>query len=129
MKISVRLFLSSMTFAIVIATVYAFTTHDIVGTVFLAMMAVALVVVAIFILVAEKEAHLASDVPSAQPRDSSGEDLGMFTLESYWPIVGAAATTLLVLGVVFLPGPSATTSLVAAAALFFVLRFLLREST
>ena len=118
-----------MSFAIAIATVYAFTTHDIVGTVFLGMMAVALVFVAIFILVAEREANLASDVPSAQPRDSAGEDLGMFTLESYWPIVGAAATALLVIGVVFLPGPSATTALVAAAALFFVLRFLLREST
>ena len=52
MKTGVILFLSSMTFATVIATVYGLTTHDVVGIIFLGMMAVALVIVATFIIVA-----------------------------------------------------------------------------
>ena len=129
MKIAVRLFVSSMLFALGIAGAYAWATRDPVGTVLLLMMAAAMIVVAGFILVAEKEANLASDAPQATPAASSGEDLGVFTLESYWPILGAAGTTLLLVGVVFLPGPSAIAALVAAAILFFAIRFMVREST
>jgi len=129
MKIAVRLFLSSMLFALGIAGAYAWSTRDIVGTVLLAMMAVAMIFVAGYIVVAEKESNLASDAPKASPLDLVGESMGTFTLESYWPILGAAATALLLLGVVFLPGPSATAALVASALLFFAIRFMVREST
>ncbi|GAC1417747.1 MAG: hypothetical protein NVS3B16_09990 [Vulcanimicrobiaceae bacterium] len=129
MKIAVRLFLSSMLFALGIAGAYAWATRDIVGTILLGMMAVAMIFVAGYILVAEKEANLASDAQNARPTELTGEILGVFTTESYWPILGAAATALLLLGVVFLPGPSATAALVASAMLFFAIRFMIREST
>ncbi len=129
MKIGVRLFLSSMTFGIVISTVYGFTTHDVVGSIFLGIMALALVIVAIFIIVAQREANLAGDHPDMSPADVAGEELGVFTMESYWPILAAAGTTLFILGVVFVPGVSFGLMLLGAALIAWTLRFLVREST
>jgi hypothetical protein len=129
MKIGVRLFISSMVFAIVIATIYGFTTHDVVGIVFLGAMALALIVVAGFIVVAEREADLAGDRDSLSPAEAEGEEMGVFTLESYWPILAAAGSAVLVLGTVFLPGASIGVALVGAALLVWTLRFMIREST
>ena len=129
MKIGVRLFLSSMLFGIVIATVYGLTTHDIVGVVFLGTMALALVIVAIFIVVAQGEANLAGDHENMSPADVAGEELGVFTLESYWPIIAAAGSALLLIGVVFVPGASFGLMLLGAALIAWTLRFLVREST
>ncbi len=129
MSLAVRLFLSSMLFAIGIAAAYLWATHEVVGTVLLGMMAIAMITVAVYIVVAEKESNLASDAPDVKPSDFAGESLGSFTLESYWPILGALGTVLLVQGVVFLPGTAAVASLIAAALLFFSIRFLIREST
>ncbi|MDQ2858809.1 MAG: cytochrome c oxidase subunit 4 [Candidatus Eremiobacteraeota bacterium] len=129
MKIGVRLFLSSMAFGIVIAAIYGFTTRDIVGMIFLGAMALALVIVAIFIVVAEREANLAGDQENMSPADVAGEELGAFTLESYWPILAAAGTALFLLGVVFLPGISFAFMLAGAALIAWTARFMVREST
>ena len=129
MKIGVRLFLSSMIFAIVIATIYGLTTHDVVGIVFLGAMALALVIVAGFIVIAEREANLAGDRDSLSPAESAGEELGAFTLESYWPILAAAGTATFVLGVVFLPGVALGAVIVGAGLIAWTLRFMVREST
>ena len=103
-SLAVRLFVSSMLFAIGIAGAYAWATHELIGTILLGMMAIAMITVAVYIVIAEKESNLAADAPDVDPRDLAGENLGSFTLESYWPILGAAGTVLLVQGVVFLPG-------------------------
>ena len=129
MKIGVRLFLSSMTFGIVIAATYGFTTHDVVGVVFLAGMALALLIVAGYIIIAERESNLASDSVDASPADVAGEELGVFTLESYWPILAALGVSLLLLGVVFVPGLSFGLVLLGAALVAWTARFLIREST
>jgi hypothetical protein len=129
MSLATRLFVSSMLFAIGIAGAYLWATHEIVGTILLGMMAIAMITCAVYIVVAEKESNLAGDAPNVKPEDLAGENLGSFTLESYWPIVGALGTVLLVQGVVFLPGTAAIASLSAAALLFFSIRFLIREST
>ena len=129
MKIGVRLFISSMIFAIVISTTYGFTTHDIIGVVFLGMMALALVVVAGYVIVAEREAHLASDEQTVSAKDVAGEELGAFTLESYWPILAATGVTSILLGVVFVPSLSFAFVLAGVALVAWTLRFLVREST
>ena len=129
MKIGVRLFLSSMAFALAIATLYGLTTHDVVGIVFLGAMALALIIVATFIVVAEREANLGGDREEMSPADVAGEEMGVFTLESYWPIVAAAGCALLVLGAVFAPGVSLAVFLAGAALIAWTLRFLVREST
>lgn len=129
MKTGVILFLSSMTFAIVIATIYGLTTHDVVGIILLGMMAVALVIVATFIIVAEREANLAGDHADLNPAESAGEEVGTYSLESYWPILAALGTALFVLGLVFLPGVAFGLLLVGAVLIAWTLRFLVREST
>lgn len=129
MKIAVRLFLSSMIFAIVIAAIYGVTTHDVIGVLFLSMMALALIVIAAYILVAEREANLASDEPKATAADLAGEDLGTFSLESYWPILAALGATLLLFGIVFSPGMSVGIAVVGAVLVAWTARFLVREST
>ena len=129
MKIAVRLFLSSMVFGIAIASAYWIATHDIVGVLFLGTMAIALIVVATYIVVAEREANLAGDDAALAPADVAGEALGVFSFESYWPILAALGVTLLFAGVVFLPGVSLLPALVGAALLAWTLRFMLREST
>jgi hypothetical protein len=129
MKIGVRLFLSSMAFGVVIATLYGLTTHDIIGVFFLGAMALALVVVAIFIVVAEREANLAGDHENMSPADVAGEEMGVFTIESYWPILAAAGAALFLLGVVFLPGVSFGLVFIGAALIAWTARFLVREST
>ncbi|MDQ2992874.1 MAG: cytochrome c oxidase subunit 4 [Candidatus Eremiobacteraeota bacterium] len=129
MKTAVRLFASSMTFAIVIAAVYGITTRDVVGVIFLGAMAVALIVVAVFILVGEREANLAGDDENLSPADVVGEEMGVFSLESYWPILAAAGTAVFLVGLVFIPGLSMTFVIVGAALIAWTLRFLVREST
>jgi len=129
MKTGVILFLSSMTFASVIATIYGLTTHDVVGIIFLGMMAVALVIVATFIVVAEREANLASDQPDMSPTERAGEEIGTYSLESYWPILAALGAALFVLALVFMPGIALGFLLAAGALIAWTLRFLVREST
>lgn len=129
MKIGVRLLVSSMIFALVIASIYGATTHDVIGVLFLGFMAVALIVVTIFIVVAEREANLAGDRKDLSASDVAGEDLGTFSLESYWPILAAAGTVILIFGVVFAPGVSFGLLLAGAALVAWTLRFLVREST
>jgi hypothetical protein len=129
MKIGVRLFLSSMLFAAVISTAYGFTTHDVVGVFFLGTMALALIIVAIFIVVAERESNLAGDREDLTAADMAGEELGVFSLESYWPILAAAGVTLTLFGIVFLPGISLGLLLVGGALILWTARFLVREST
>jgi hypothetical protein len=129
MKIGVILFLSSMTFGIVIATIYGVTTHDVAGILFLGLMAVALVIVAMFIIVAEREAHLAGDQTDLDAADIAGEEVGVYSLESYWPVLAALGAALFILGIVFVPGVAFGFLLAGAALIAWTLRFLVREST
>ena len=62
-------------------------------------------------------------------RPSAGEQLGVFTLESYWPILAALGSALLVCGLVFIPGVSFAALLAGAALVAWTARFLVREST
>ncbi len=129
MKIAVSLFVSSMAFGVVIAVIYGWTTHDIIGVLFLGAMALALTVVAAYIVVAEREANLGGDQVNLASADLAGEDLGMFTLESYWPILAAAGTATLVFGIAFAPGFSLALVIFGALLVAWTIRFLVREST
>jgi len=128
-KIGVRLFLSSMAFAVVIAVVYGFTTHDIAGVMFLSFMALALIVLTTFVVVSENEADLTSDDPKATASANAGETMGVFALESYWPILAAFGVALILPSVIFLPGPAGIVTAGGFAILFMALRFMVREST
>ncbi len=129
MKIGVRLFLSSLVFAVGIAAAYGWATHDAVGVIMLATMAAALILFTSYILIAERESDLASDHVEMTPADVEGEVMGVFSFESYWPIVAAVGCTLVLLGLAFLPGISWIVALCGAAMVAFAARFLIVEST
>jgi membrane protein CcdC involved in cytochrome C biogenesis len=127
MKVGVRLFLSSTAFGIVMATIYWYTTREVIGTMLLGMMSLALLLVATYIRIAEREAHLRADDRAGVPEP--GERMGRFTLESYWPFFGALTGVLLFVSVVFFSGAALALQAIAAGGLLLALRFLILESS
>ena len=103
MTIGLRLFLSSMAFAIAIALVYWFVAHEITGTFLLGFMAFALSVIAGYMIVAEREADLWGDRRDAQQPDAAGQVLGTYSTRSPLPVWAAAALTCILLGLVVSP--------------------------
>ena len=99
MTIGLRLFLSSATFGVAIAAVYWTIAKDPTGTMLLGLMAIALVFVAGYMIVAEREAHLVGDNAEINPADAVGENLGVYTLRSPWPVWLAVCIMLTLLGV------------------------------
>ncbi len=129
MMIGVRVFVSSLVFAIGIAAAYGWATHDPIGVILLGTMAAALILFTSYILVAERESNLASDRVEMTPTDVAGEVMGVFSFESYWPIVAAVGCTLILLGLAFLPGISSIVAICGAALVAIAVRFLIVEST
>ncbi len=103
MMVGLRLFVSSALFAIVIAIAYWLVAHEIVGTFLLGFMAFALVFVAGYMIVAEREADLYGDRDDAKVSDGAGELVGTFTTHSPLPIWTALAATAIGLGLVVSP--------------------------
>lgn len=102
MKTFVGLFVSSAIFGIAIALTYHLTSHEFAGTLLLGMMAAALLFAAGYALLAEREADLDGDrnEPIAQ---AAGEDLGIYTTASSWPILMAFSVLVFLVGVVWIP--------------------------
>ena len=103
MKTFVALFLSSATFGIVIATVYDLTSHELAGTFLLGIMAAALVFAAGYALVAERDANLDGDRKDESMGQAAGEDLGIFTTSSAWPILMAFSVLVFLIGAIWVP--------------------------
>jgi hypothetical protein len=122
MIVGLRLFISSMSFAVVIAVTYWFVAHEIAGTFLLGFMAFALTVIAGYMIVAEREADLWGDRPDANQRDGAGQIVGTYSISSPLPMWAALALTCLLLGVVISPTLASIgiLALLAAGALFIV---------
>lgn len=129
MKTGVILFASSAAFGAVSGTIYAFYTHDIAGTMLLGMMTLTLLVISLYIRVAEREANLRADDESAAPKDGAGDVVGTFALQSYWPALAALSVALGMIGLVFLPGLSEAALLLGGVMGVLLIRLLVREST
>jgi hypothetical protein len=121
MKTFITLFLSSATFGAVAAIVYWFSSREIIGTLLLGLMALGLSFAAGYALLAERNANLPGDDETMQHKETAGEDLGIFTKESAWPILLAFSILALFVGVVWSP-------FVAAAGLVAMLLILWRLS-
>jgi hypothetical protein len=122
MKVGLRLFLSSMAFAIVIALAYWFIAHEIAGTFLLGFMAFALAVIAGYMIVAEREADLWGDRPEANQRDAAGQIVGTYSIRSPLPMWAGLALTCVLLGLIVSPSLAALgiVALLVAGALFIV---------
>lgn len=123
MTIALRMFLSSMTFGIVVAGLYYFTTWEKVGTILLGLFGAGFAFVAGYTRVIQPKTRLDGDEERA-PAEFAGETIGVFSLESPWPIVLACCTAALLVGIVLHP----MLALVAFPALAVTLWQMVRES-
>ena len=123
MTIATRVFLSSMTFGLVVAAVYWMTTHERVGTILLGLFGTGFAFVAAYLIVIRPKTRLDGDEQRA-PAELAGETIGVFTLESPWPVLLALATAALLIGIALHPMLAA----MALLALFALLWQLVRES-
>jgi hypothetical protein len=103
MKTFVALFLSSAAFGIVVAVIYWFSSREAAGTFLLGLMGTGLCLAAGYSIVAERDADLDGDLPDLRNEEVAGEDLGIFTTETAWPILLAFSTLLVLIGVVWVP--------------------------
>lgn len=101
MKTFVGLFLSSAVFGAVISIVYWFSSHEYAGTLMLGLMFMALTFASAYAVLQERRAHLAGDDKSMKHKDAAGDDLGIVTKESPWPLLFALSVLVLFIGVVW----------------------------
>lgn len=101
MKTGVGLFISSGLFGFAIAIAYWFSSHHYGGAIFLGLIGVGLSVATIYAIAAEREANLSGDDPNISQATAAGENLGIFTTASAWPILTAIAALLVLLGAVW----------------------------
>ena len=116
MKTALGLFVSSALFAATIAVTYYFLTREPAGTTLLGFMAAALIVVALYMVFAERDADLYADKKDATMREAAGEHVGTYVTQSPAPFWIGLAIAGTVLGFVVSP---------AAAGLGIVALFLL----
>ena len=104
MKTFVGLFLCSAGFGFVIAVSYWFIAHEeTTGTVLLGIMTAALVFAASYAVIAERNANLDGDRDDERNADAAGEDLGVFSTSSAWPILIAFASVFALCGAFWSP--------------------------
>ncbi len=123
MTIASRVFTSSMAFGLVIATLYLFTTHELVGTMLLGLFGVGFAFVSVYMFSVRKRTRLDGD-EQRTPRELAGERIGVFSAESPWPVVLAACSAALLIGVVLHP----MLAVFAGAGFLAALWQLVRES-
>jgi Cytochrome c oxidase subunit IV len=103
-KTFVGLFFSSTTFGVAILIAYWFIAHEeTTGSVLLAVMTVALAFCATYAVIAERNADIDGDGTNLTPQDVAGEDLGVFTTESAYPILLAISCLFMLLGLIYSP--------------------------
>lgn len=104
MKTFIVLFAASAIFGAVTELAYWYFAHEEgTGTVLLGCMAGALAFTAAYAIVAERNADLPGDNPSETPEEAAGEDLGIFTSHSAWPILVAISSLATLVGMLWSP--------------------------
>ncbi|MFN2528021.1 MAG: cytochrome c oxidase subunit 4 [Candidatus Baltobacteraceae bacterium] len=124
MKAGRSVFISSAVFSVIIAAVYWMSSHHPGGSILLGFMGAAMVFVAGFMFVVQREANLSSDRKSVDYKETAGMEVGTFTLQTVWPFLGAVALFTLIVGAVWSPFVAG----IGFIALLFVLSRLGAES-
>jgi Flp pilus assembly protein TadB len=99
----VALFVVSAAFGLAIGAAYWSVSREMAGTSLLAVMTTALCFAAAYAVVAERDARLAGDQPQPAESARTGEDLGIFTKYSHWPILIACCSLGALTGVLWSP--------------------------
>jgi hypothetical protein len=104
MKSFVGLFGVASLFGLAIAVAYWFVAHEeATGTALLSFMFAALAFATGYAIVAERDAGLEGDDPCRTSADVAGEDLGIFTTASPYPVLIALCALALLTGVLWSP--------------------------
>jgi len=122
-SIATRIFISSMTFGILVAVAYWWDTREVVGTFLLGLFAVGFAFVVAFLLSIRSKTKLDGDEQRA-PAELAGEEIAVVSAESPWPVVLAVCATCMVIGIVLHP----MLAVFALAAFLVVIWQLVRES-
>ena len=101
MKTFVSLWVSSGLFGLCIAIGYWFSSKEPAGTFLLGFMTIGFAWAALYSGIAERNTNLAGDAKDAQHRDRAGEDLGIVTKSSPWPLLLAVSVLVLLLGAIW----------------------------
>lgn len=104
MKSFVGIFGVSAAFGCAIAIAYFFIAHEEgAGTALLGFMTAALVFATMYAVVAERDADLEGDYPNKTNAEVAGEDLGVFTTETPYPILIAVCALATMVGILWTP--------------------------
>ncbi|MBV9334208.1 MAG: cytochrome c oxidase subunit 4 [Candidatus Eremiobacteraeota bacterium] len=104
MRSFVGIFLVSAAFGAAIAITYFFVAHEEgAGTALLGFMGAALTFAALYAVVAERDADLPGDYPYESSNLVDGEDLGIFTTETPYPILIAICALAILTGMLWSP--------------------------
>ncbi len=104
MRSFVGIFLVSAAFGAAIAITYFFVAHEEgAGTALLGFMGAALTFAALYAVAAERDADLPGDYPYETSNEVIGEDLGIFTTETPYPILTAICTLAILTGMLWSP--------------------------
>ena len=124
MKTALGLFVSSAIFTATIAVTYYFLTREPAGTTLLGFMTAALMVVALYMAFAERDADLYADKKNATMREAAGEHVGTYVTHSAAPFWIGLALTGTLLG--FIVSPAAAG--IGIVALFILVCILIVRS-
>lgn len=104
MKSFVMVFTSSAIFGAIIWVIYWFVARqEAAGAILLGVMTAALSFATLYAVVAEREARLEGDAKDAPPDAFAGDDLGIYTKQSAWPILLCLCVGLGLLGLLWSP--------------------------
>jgi hypothetical protein len=104
MKSYVRVFSSSAIFGLAIVIIYWFVAdREAAGTLLLGIMVIALLFATAYALTAERYAKPEGDDPDPDATKWTGDDLGVYTSQSAWPILVALSGAGILLGMLWSP--------------------------
>ncbi len=104
MRTFVGLFGISAAFGCAVAIAYFYIAHEEgAGTALLGFMTAALSFTALYAVVAERDADLEGDYPNKRNEEVAGEDLGVFTTETPYPILIAVSALAMMTGMLWSP--------------------------
>lgn len=104
MRTFVAVFTSSALFGLAIWVIYWFVARrEAAGALLLGVMTVALTFATLYALLAERDARLEGDAEKTEPRNWAGDDLGVYTKYSAYPVLMAACIALGLLSMLWSP--------------------------